>query len=59
VSENCPNPSRRQELLAYLESGRLRDDVARGLSVEAQDLLIDIVARYCEHRRPKRKFGNR
>lgn len=43
--------SRRQELLEYLETGRLRDAVAADLSETAQDLLIDIVSRYCEPRR--------
>jgi hypothetical protein len=45
--------SRRQELLAYLETGRLRDAVAGDLSEAAQDLLIDIVSRYCEPRRKR------
>jgi len=42
--------SRRQELAAYLGEGRLRSAVAGDLSDEAQDLLIDIVSRYCDPR---------
>ena len=42
--------SRRQELREYVNRGGLRDDVASRLSMEAQDLLVDIVLRYCEPR---------
>lgn len=42
--------TRRQELLEYAETGRLRDANGR-LSEAAQDLLVDIVLRYCEPRR--------
>lgn len=45
--------SRRQELLEYAETGRLRDANSR-LSEEAASLLVDIVLRYCEPRRPSR-----
>lgn len=47
--------SRRQELLEFAETGRLRDAAfdAR-LSEAACDLLVDIVIRYCEPRRKKR-----
>jgi len=44
--------SRRQELADYCNGGGLRDDVEDHLSSEAQDLLIDIVLRYCEPRKP-------
>jgi hypothetical protein len=51
--------SPRQELLEYMERGWLRDAVARGsppaLSQEAQDLLVNVVARYCEPRRQPRR----
>lgn len=46
--------SRRQELLEYAETGQLRDAVADRLSSEAQDLLINVVMRYCEARRKRR-----
>lgn len=46
--------SRRQELLEFAESGRLRDALqfAR-LSQEACDLLVDVAVRYCEPRRKR------
>lgn len=47
----------RQELLSYMNSGALRDAVMHGpsgLSMDASDLLVDIVARYCEPRRNRR-----
>lgn len=50
--------SRRQELLEYAETGQLRDAVADRLSSEAQDLLVDIVVRYCEPRRKPRRIDD-
>lgn len=50
--------SRRQELSEFLECGHLRDCVMRhapGLSADAADLLVDIVSRYCEPRRRRRR----
>lgn len=41
----------RKELLEYLERGRLRDAVAGDLSVEAQDVLVDVVSEACTKRR--------
>ena len=48
--------SRRQELREFAESGRLRDlaQSAR-LSREAQDLIVDVVIRYCEPKPTKRR----
>lgn len=44
--------SRRQELFEFAERGRLRDMANdAGLSDDAQNLLCDIVIRYCEPRR--------
>ena len=51
MSERSAEPSRRQKLLEFAETGRLRDAVG-ALDVDAQDLLVDIVMRYCEPRRP-------
>lgn len=51
-------PSRRQELREYMETGRLRDATARDLSTDAQDLLVDLVARYCEDRTRRRPTRN-
>lgn len=51
--------SPRQELREYAERGNLRRDAERTLSMEAADLLVSIVLRYCEPRRkrsPKRKY---
>lgn len=48
--------SRRQELLAFIERGRLRDAVAaRGLSDDAADLLVAVALRYCEPRLTRRR----
>lgn len=49
--------SRRQELSEYLDTGRLRDAVAGDLREAAQDLLIDVVARYCDPPREARGKG--
>lgn len=47
-------PSRRQRLLEFAETGRLRDALDRGgLDAEAQDLAVDVVLRYCESRRKR------
>jgi hypothetical protein len=46
----------RQELDDFVETGRLRDVAQEGgLSQEAQDLLVNIVRRYCAPRPIKRK----
>lgn len=45
--------SRRQELLAFADTGRLRQACEARLSAAAADLLVDVVIRYCESR-PKR-----
>ncbi len=53
-----PEQSRRQELLEFMETGRLRDAVADKLSEEAADLLIDLVSRYCSPRRKRTRSRN-
>ena len=45
--------SRRQELLNFVETGRLSQAVAAHLSAEAVCLLVDITIRYCEPRPPR------
>ncbi len=52
---NGSKKSRRQELGDYANSGDLRQHTERWLSSEASDLLVDIVLRYCESRRPWRR----
>ena len=48
--------SPRQELDTFLGTGRLRDVAERArLSEAAQDLLVNIVARYCEPRRRRKR----
>lgn len=48
--------SRRQELREFAELGRLRDVAHDGrLSEDACNLLVDIVLRYCDPPRPRRK----
>lgn len=44
--------SPRQELGIYAGTGRLRQDCESHLSTEAVDLLVTIVLRYCEPRKP-------
>jgi hypothetical protein len=46
----------RQELLEFVETGRLRQQVEGKLSIEAADLLVNVVIRYCEPRRPRRRY---
>lgn len=47
--------SPRKELDEYANSGNLRRDVHGRISEEAEDLLIDVVRRYCEPRRNRRR----
>jgi hypothetical protein len=55
-SVNYGKPSRRQELADLVGTGRLRDaGMDARLSEEACNLLVDIVARYCEPRRTRRR----
>ena len=46
--------SRRQELLLFAETGRLRQAIEMKLSEDAADLLVDVVIRYCSPRRRPR-----
>lgn len=49
--------SRRQRLLIYVESGRLRDALSRrgDRDEEVTDLIIDLCGRYCSSRRRRRR----
>lgn len=47
--------SPRQELREFAERGDLRQAIHSRLSIEATDLAVDVIRRYCESRPSRRR----